>query len=72
MSARAPLQRIAAAEQLDIAAVPEPESWALFAYSMPETPGPPGLTSRLPSRRLRSVAGSRMRASVIDSPAGSA
>jgi hypothetical protein len=30
MSALALLQRIAAAEQLDIAAVPEPESWALF------------------------------------------
>jgi len=34
MSARALLQRIAAAEQLDIAAVPEPESWALFAGNL--------------------------------------
>jgi len=33
MSARALLQRIAA-EQLDIAAAPEPESWALLAGSL--------------------------------------
>jgi hypothetical protein len=34
MSARALLQRIATAEQLDIAAIPEPESWALLAGTL--------------------------------------